>query len=61
MNAKTHIERDANGNVILEERDDGFKEESTYDDNGRLIKIVTTYPNGIVETEQFAVLKGGIN
>ena len=61
MNAKTHIERDINGNVILEERDDGFKEESTYDDNGRLIKIVTTYPNGIVETEQFAVFKGGIS
>lgn len=50
------LEKDDDGNIILEQRSDGFREESEYY-NGRLIKQVTRYSNGIIETEHYAHLK----
>ena len=53
---KKIIECDEDGNIILEQRSDGFKEENTYY-KGKLVKQVTTYPNGIIETEHYAYPK----
>lgn len=50
------IEKDDDGNIILEQRSDGFREENTYY-KGKLVKQVIRYSNGIVETERFAYPK----
>lgn len=50
------LEKDNNGNIILEQRSDGFREESQYY-NGKLIRQVTKYSNGIVETDHYALPK----
>lgn len=48
------LEKDQDGNIILEQHSDGFREESTYH-NGKLIKQVTRYPNGITETDNYII------
>ena len=50
------LEKDQDGNIVLEQRYDGFREESTYY-NGKLIRQVTRYPNGIVEIDNYAIPK----
>ena len=50
------LEKDENGNIILEQHSDGFREESEYCD-GKLIKRITKYSNGIIETEHYSHLK----
>ena len=50
------IEKDEDGNIILEQRSDGFREESYYY-KGKLVKQVTRYSNGKVETDHYAYPK----
>lgn len=50
------LEKDKDGNIILEQHSDGFREESTYY-NGKLIKQVTRYSNGIIETDHYSYQK----
>lgn len=50
------LEKDENGNIILEQRSDGFREESTYC-RGKLVKQVTKYSNGIIETDHYTYPK----
>ena len=50
------LEKDEDGNIILEQHSDGFREESEYR-NGKLIKQVTKYSNGIVEIDHYACNK----
>ena len=46
------------GRIVYEAREDGFCERTSYDEEtGQIIKIDTTYPNGIREVEQFSVKK----
>lgn len=47
------LEKDENGNIILEQHSDGFREESQYY-KGKLIRQVTKYSNGIIETDHYA-------
>jgi hypothetical protein len=46
------LKKDENGNVVLEQRNDGFREESQYSNN-RLIRRLTRYPNGVTELEHY--------
>ena len=50
------LEKDEDGNIILEQHSDGFREESEYY-RGKLIKQVTKYSNGIIETDYYAYPK----
>ena len=50
------LEKDEDGNIILEQHSDGFREESEYY-KGKLIKQVTRYSNGIVETVHYSIPK----
>lgn len=50
------LEKDEDNNIILEQHSDGFREESTYY-NGKLIKQVTRYSNGIIETDHYSYPK----
>lgn len=50
------LEKDEDGNIILEQHSDGFREESKYY-KGKLIRQVTKYSNGIVETDHYAYEK----
>ena len=53
---KELLEKDENGNIVLEQHADGFREESEYC-NGKLVRQVTRYSNGIIETEHYAYNK----
>ena len=44
--------RDEDGNIILEQHKDGFREESQYY-KGKLVKQTTRYSNGIIETDHY--------
>ena len=44
------IEKDEDGNIILEQHSDGFREESEYY-KGKLVKQITRYSNGRIETD----------
>ena len=46
--------KDENGNIIYEKHDDGYYENNTYNDNGKLIRSESHYSNGIVEIEKYA-------
>ena len=48
------LEKDEDGNIILEQHSDGFREESYYY-KGKLIKQVTRYSNGVVEIDKYAL------
>ena len=50
------LEKDENGNIILEQHADGFREESEYC-NGKLVKQITKYSNGIIETSYYTYPK----
>ena len=50
------IVKDENGNVVLEQHADGFREVSEYY-NGKLVKQVTRYSNGIIETSHYTYPK----
>ena len=50
------LEKDGDGNIILEQHSDGFHEESQYY-NGKLIRQVTKYSNGIIETDHYSYPK----
>ena len=46
------LEKDEHGNVILEQHSDGFREESKYHE-GKLIRQLTKYSNGIIELDHY--------
>ena len=48
--------KDDNGNIILEQHSDGFREESVYVNN-KLVRQVTRFSNGIVETNNYSYPK----
>lgn len=50
------LEKDEDGNIILEQHSDGFCEESYYY-KSKLIKQVTKYSNGIIETDHYSYPK----
>ena len=50
------LEKDKDGNIILEQHKDGFREESYYH-KGKLVKQVTRYSNGIIETDHYTYPK----
>ena len=50
------LEKDEYGNIILEQHSDGFREESKYY-KGKLIKQVTRYSNGYIETDHYSYPK----
>ena len=50
------LKKDEDGNIILEQHSDGFREESQYY-NGKLIRQVTKYSNGIIETDHYSYPK----
>ena len=50
------LKRDENGNIVLEQHSDGFREESYYY-KGKLVKQVTRYSNGIVEVDHYSYPK----
>lgn len=43
------------GDIVYEERDDGYWEENIYTDDGKLIQSTSHYANGIVEVENYKV------
>lgn len=50
------IEKDEDGNITLEQHSDGFCEESQYY-KGKLVRQVTKYSNGIIETDHYTFPK----
>lgn len=48
--------KNKDGNVVLEQHSDGFREESKYY-KGKLIRQVTKYSNGIIEIDHYAYPK----
>lgn len=52
------LQRDNDGNVVLEQHTDGFREESTYV-NHKLVRRFTKYPNGMSELEHYAAPQNG--
>lgn len=50
------LEKDEDGNIILEQHADGFREENQYY-KGKLVKQTTRYTNGIIETDYYAYPK----
>ena len=50
------LEKDENGNIIFEQHSDGFQEESQYH-KGKLVRQVTKYSNGIIETDHYSYPK----
>lgn len=50
------LEKDEDGNIVLEQHSDGFREESQYY-KGKLVKQVTRYSNGLIETDHYAYPK----
>ena len=51
------IEADENGNILVEEHDDGYYEENQYYPDGKLKRSYIRYSNGIVEVEHYAPSK----
>jgi hypothetical protein len=48
------IEVDKDGNVLIEEHDDGYYEENNYYPDGKLKRSYIHYANGVVEVENYA-------
>ncbi len=48
--------RDESGNLLHLKLSDGYEETNTYNENGKLIKSDTIYPNGIREVEHYSGL-----
>lgn len=51
------IEKDLNGRIIHEKRDDGFEEFIDYYDDGDIKRVETHYPKGQIEIENFVKSK----
>ena len=52
------IEKDEDGNIILQQHTDGFREESEYY-KGKLIRQITRYSNGTIEIDHYTYPKEG--
>ena len=50
------LEKDKDGNIILEQHSDGFREESQYY-KGKLVRQITKYSNGITEIDHYTYPK----